>query len=70
MKIGGLLPDGPAAKAELKPGDVILKWSGADIATVTDLLNLLSKQKPEDKVQLTVQRGSQTLDIQVTLGKQ
>jgi Peptidase family M28/PDZ domain len=70
VRIGDLLPEGPAAKAELKPGDVILKWGGADIATVTDLLNLLSKQKPEDKVKLTVRRGPQTLDINVTLGKQ
>lgn len=70
VKIGDLLPDGPAAKAELKAGDVVRKWGGTDVATVSDLLNLLSKQKPDDRVQLTVQRGPQTLDVQVTLGGQ
>jgi S1-C subfamily serine protease len=70
VKIADLVPDGPAAKADLKAGDVIQKLGPATVANVSELLNLMSKQKPGEKVKVTVTRGEQTLEIEVTLGKQ
>ena len=67
--VAGLLSDGPAVKANLKTGDVIVKWGPATIASPSDLFGALSKQKPGDKVKLTIQRGQQTLELDVTLGK-
>ena len=69
VRVGALLPDGPAAKADLKTGDVIVKWGGVSLSSVNNLLGAIAKQKPGDKVKLTIQRGEQTMELEVTLGK-
>jgi hypothetical protein len=69
VKVGDLVPDSPAAKAGLQAGDVIQKLGTAAVASVSELLSLLTKQKPGDKVKITVTRGEQSLEVDVTLGK-
>jgi S1-C subfamily serine protease len=62
-----VVPNGPAAKAGLKPGDVIVQADGKDIAMVEDLYAILRAHRPGDVLKLQVQRGSEKLDLSVTL---
>ncbi|MEA2383011.1 MAG: hypothetical protein QOH72_2982 [Solirubrobacteraceae bacterium] len=61
---------GPAAKAGMKPGDLILSVAGQPVGTVDDLATALAGHKPGDRVPVTVrhQDGS-TATLQVTLGR-
>lgn len=55
----------PDGRIEL--GDVIVKANGRDTTSTDDLLNVLEKHKPGDKVKLTIRRDDQTKIIEATL---
>jgi serine protease Do len=58
----------PAAQAGIKDGDIIVAVDGAQIDATHPLVELLAQFAPGNKVTLTVQRGSSTLQLPVTLG--
>jgi serine protease Do len=63
-----LVNDGPAARGGIQQGDVIVAIAGGEVADSNDVLNRLLEHDPNDTVTVTVARGSQTLDLDVTLG--
>ncbi|MFG3283811.1 S1C family serine protease [Streptomyces sp. NPDC048111] len=60
---------GAAAKAGLRPGDVITKLGGTEIATITSLTEALAGDKPGQKVQVTYTRDGAARTAEVTLGE-
>ena len=66
--ITGVLQNGPAAKAGVKPGDVIERIGDKPIADVTQLLSVVASLKPGAAAHFTIQRKSQMLDVEVTPG--
>lgn len=65
-----VLPDSPAAKAGLRPNDVIVAVNGTKIDQSHSLTALLSRQQPGDKIKLTILRDGKTAQVAVTLGAQ
>lgn len=61
-------PNGPAAKAGLKDGDVITQVNGFNVGEVASVSSLISEYEPGQNVQLTVVRGGKTLTLTATLG--
>jgi serine protease Do len=61
--------DGPAAKAGVKAGDVILKFDGKAIADAGDLRDAVAAAEGGKEVALTVQRDGRPLDVKATLAK-
>lgn len=57
-----------AAKAGLKPGDVITKVNNTQVNQTNDLTTLIDQYEPGEIVKLTVVNGSNTKVISVTLG--
>jgi S1-C subfamily serine protease len=62
-------PDGPAARAGLKAGDVITGVGDRKVADMDSLVNALSGHKPGEKVAFQVSRDGQEKPISVTLGE-
>ncbi len=58
-----------AAKAGLKPGDVILSVDNVKIDQYHDLTTLIDQYEPGTKITLKVQRGTRIKTINATLGK-
>ncbi|RKY14294.1 MAG: hypothetical protein DRP82_04285, partial [Planctomycetota bacterium] len=63
-------PAGPAAKAGLKKGDVIIAVNGRPVSSIADMAQALSNAKPGDKVRFTViRRGGKRLQLEATLAE-
>jgi photosystem II stability/assembly factor-like uncharacterized protein len=67
-KITQITAASPAAKAELKVGDVIKAVDKQAIPTFLQLTEEIRKHKPDDKLVFAVSRGNEMLDITVALG--
>ncbi len=64
----GIIPDGPAATAGLKEGDILTAIDGLPIDATHQLDVALLAHEPGDTVALTVRRGGRTLERDVKLG--
>jgi putative serine protease PepD len=70
VRIASVQPGGPAAKAGLRPGDVIVSIDGQPTPTTVELQTVLAALKPGQTVDVDVVRqdGSKAT-LKVTLGK-
>ncbi len=59
--------NGPAEKAGLKPGDLLLKI-GPDAVDESNIVELLARHKPGDVIEATVLRNGKRKTFKVTLG--
>ena len=68
--LGSLTPGGPAADAGLRAGDVVTKLGATTITNANDLVGAIADHRPGDQVKVAVKRGSETVELTVTLGTQ
>jgi putative serine protease PepD len=61
---------GPAQAAGLHAGDVVTTLGGSKVRNADDLVAAIADRAPGDKVAITVERGSTTVELTATLGKQ
>ena len=66
--ITGVLQDGPAARAGLRPGDVIVGVGAKKIPSVPALLSTVAALRPGEKAVFEVQRGGRIMELQITPG--
>jgi S1-C subfamily serine protease len=59
--------NGPAAKAGLKAGDVIVKFDGQPIADADDLRDRIRRAEGGKDVSITVQREGRAVDLKAKL---
>ena len=64
--ITGVLQAGPAAKAGIKPGDVLLRVAGKDIHNVGELLSHIAALPPGQSVRVELSRRNAPMSLDVT----
>ncbi|MCM1129630.1 MAG: Do family serine endopeptidase [Alistipes senegalensis] len=67
--IAGILKNGPADKAGMKPGDVLLAVKDKPVSSMTEMFNLIALLEPGSQVEITVSRGGKEVPLEVTVGK-
>ena len=60
-------PGGPADKAGVKAGDVIVEFDGRKVTDPDDLVVAIRAKSVGDKVSLKVRRGNETISLTLTL---
>jgi len=63
-------PNGPAAKSDLAPGDVIQKINDKDVTKPDDIISVVKALKPGQSVRLQVWSGGTKKLVILTLGEQ
>ncbi|OYQ39524.1 2-alkenal reductase [Rhodoferax sp. TH121] len=66
--ITGVLQNGPAAQAGVRPGDVIVSIADKPIGDVTQLLSIVASLKPGTPAPFTIERKNQKMELNVTPG--
>jgi serine protease DegQ len=67
--IAGVLRGGPADKAGVKPGDVLVAVNGKGVKDSANMLNLVAALAPGKSADLKFLRAEKPIDLQVTVGK-
>jgi len=66
--IAGVVRGGPAAKAGIRTGDIVISVDGKPIADTTTMLNAIAQLPPGQKVAIRIVRGGQEMEVSVTVG--
>ncbi|MCZ6777027.1 MAG: M20/M25/M40 family metallo-hydrolase [Ignavibacteria bacterium] len=69
MKIGGIRPQGPAEKAGLQAGDVIVRMAGSKVLNIYDYMGILGELKHGDEVEVEVMREGKRLIFEARMQK-
>ena len=68
-KMGALLaqvePEGPAARAGLLPGDVVIKLDGVEVNGVDDLIRVLDRDRIERTLEMDVLRAGRLRAVDI-----
>jgi PDZ domain len=67
-RVGAVVAKGPADRAGLKPGDVLVQVGTDKVASPQEVRRALQAYKAGEKVNVEVQRGGKTLTVEVELG--
>jgi serine protease Do len=67
-KVARVLPKGPAQKAGIKPGDVIVRYGDKQITDFASLQMCVNDSQPGDKITLEVRRGEKIVKRELVVG--
>ena len=68
IMIDGVFRDGPARKAGVLPGDLIVSVNGNEISDIREFVSFVGSMEPDKEVTLEILRGNEQLTLKVILG--
>src|SRR4051812_29728755 len=69
VEVSSVTEDGPAAKAGIKAGDVVLEFNGTPVQGTVQFQRMVSETPPGRQVKLTVWRNSALQTVVATIGE-
>ena len=67
--VGGVIPEGPAETAGMRPGDVVVEMQGQIIRTFEDLQRVLRTHNVGDEASIVIIRDNEKIELNVILGE-
>ena len=67
--VASVTPSGPAEKANIKAGDIILKFDGQDVPDMTDLPRIVAETEIGKTVKVVIWRNNKKITENVTVGE-
>ena len=67
--IAGVVSDGPADRAGMRPGDILLTVAGQPVGSTSEMLNLIAQLVPGQKATMTVMRKDREAALEVNVAK-
>ena len=67
--VSGVVLNAPAARAGIKPGDVVTRVAGRTVMNPTQLLAAVAALKPQTSATIAVQRGDQAMEFELKVGQ-
>jgi serine protease DegQ len=67
--IAGVVRNGPADRAGVRPGDILLAVEGKPVSNTGEMLNLIAQLPPGAKARLKLMRQNRESTVDVTVGK-
>ena len=65
--VASVTPRGPAGRAGMRPGDVIVAFAGQDVGTIRELMRSVAASTPGSQVAVTVLRDGRQVNLQLTI---
>ena len=65
--VASVVPNSPADKADIRPGDVILRFNGQDVERMKDLPRIVAAVPAQDQVKVSIWRSGKTRNYKVTI---
>jgi S1-C subfamily serine protease len=69
-EVDGVIEDGPAARAGVRPGDTIVEIADQPVRDPDDVSAVINSRRPGDEVRVVVERDGERRTLTVTLGEQ
>jgi hypothetical protein len=66
VKLDGVSPGGPAEKAGLKDGDLIVELAGKPVTNITNYMTLMNQQKANAEIEIVIVRKGMKQTIKIT----
>jgi serine protease DegQ len=67
--VAGVVRGGPADRAGIRPGDILIAIEGKPISNKTEVLNVIAQLKPNNKSAFTVLRNATKTSVDILIGK-
>lgn len=67
--IAAVLKNGPADRAGIRPGDILVSVDGKNIANMKEMFNLIATLPPESKTGVVVLRDGKEVSLEIIVGK-
>ena len=67
--IAAVIKNGPADKAGIRPGDILVSVEEKPIANMAEMFNLIAQLPPESKARVVVLRDTKEISLEVVVGK-
>jgi S1-C subfamily serine protease len=69
VRLSGVRSDGPADRAGIRAGDIIIQIAQFEVADLYAMTAALQALKPGDTVTIKIRRDDQVIEVEATLGQ-